>query len=201
MNELPNRCGWVPLNKPTYLKYHDEEWGVPVHDDIKMFEFLVLESFQAGLSWEIILNKRENFRKDFAQFDYNKVALFDEEKVQELLLDKGIVRNQLKIRAAINNAQRYLEVIEEFGSFCNYFWNYTNGKPLSNKCKTLDEIPASTPLSDRIAKDLKKRGFKFLGTIVMYAHMQAVGMVNDHLVDCFRYTEVIPYSVSFARSK
>ena len=184
------RCGWVPLKKPTYVSYHDEEWGVPVYDDVKMFEFLVLESFQAGLSWEIVLNKRENFRADFAQFDFNKVALFDDDKVQELLQDKGIVRNQLKIRAAINNAQRYLEVIEEFGSFCRYFWAFTEGKPMVNTFKILDEIPASTALSDSIAKDLKKRGFKFLGTTVVYAHMQAVGMVNDHLEECFRYSEV-----------
>lgn len=184
------RCGWVPLNKPTYVKYHDEEWGVPVRDDQKMFEFLILESFQAGLSWEIVLNKRDNFRKAFAEFDFKKVALFGEDKVQELLQDKGIVRNQLKIRAAINNAQRYLEVIEEFGSFCAYFWGFSNGKPLTNQFKILDDIPASTDLSNTIAKDLKTRGFKFLGTTVVYAHMQAVGMVNDHLEECFRYSQV-----------
>ncbi len=189
MNEK-NRCEWVPLNKPTYVKYHDEEWGVPIHDDQKMFEFLILESFQAGLSWEIILNKRENFRKAFAYFDFNKVATYDENKVQSLLLDKGIVRNQLKIRASINNAQRYLEVIEEFGSFCNYFWGFTGGKPHINQFKVMGEIPAKTELSDTIAKDLKKRGFKFMGTTVVYAHMQAVGMVNDHIEGCFRYAEV-----------
>jgi DNA-3-methyladenine glycosylase I len=190
MSESVLRCGWVPLNKPTYVKYHDEEWGVPVYDDLKMFEFLVLESFQAGLSWEIVLNKRDNFRAGFAHFDFAKVAKFGEDKVQELLQDKGIVRNQLKIRAAINNAQRYLEVIEEFGSFCDYFWGFTSGKPIINSFKTLAEIPANTPLSDTIAKDLKKRGFKFLGTTVIYAHMQAIGMVNDHLEECFRYKEV-----------
>lgn len=184
------RCAWVPLNKPTYVKYHDEEWGVPVHDDQKMFEFLVLESFQAGLSWEIVLNKRENFRAAFDQFDYHKVAKFNEEKVQELLQDKGIVRNQLKIRAAINNAQRYLEVIEEFGSFCKYFWGFLDGQTLVNRFEKMDDIPAKTELSDQIAKDLKKRGFKFLGTTVIYAHMQAVGMVNDHVQSCFRYNEV-----------
>ncbi len=189
MTEKP-RCGWVPLNKPTYVKYHDEEWGVPVHDDQKMFEFLVLESFQAGLSWEIVLNKRENFRAAFDQFDFKKVALFDEDKVQELLQDKGIVRNQLKIRAAINNAQRYLEIIDEFGSFCKYFWGFTGGKPMVNHFKTLDDIPASTSLSDTIAKDLKKRGLKFMGTTVVYAHMQAVGMVNDHIEECYRFSEV-----------
>jgi DNA-3-methyladenine glycosylase I len=184
------RCGWVPPSKPTYVRYHDEEWGVPVHDDYKMFEFLVLESFQAGLSWEIVLNKRDNFRKAFADFDFNKVALFDEKKVQALIQDKGIIRNQLKIRAAINNAHRYLEIIEEFGSFCKYFWGFSGGKPLTNEFKVLGDIPASTELSNTIAKDLKKRGFKFLGTTVVYAHMQAVGMVNDHLMACFRYTEV-----------
>jgi len=184
------RCGWVPLNKPNYVKYHDEEWGVPVKDDQKMFEFLVLESFQAGLSWEIVLNKRDNFLKAFADFDFKKVALFGEDKIQSLLQDKGIIRNQLKIRAAINNAQRYLEVIEEFGNFCTYFWAFSGGGPIQNHFKTLDDIPASTPLSETIAKDLKQRGFKFLGTTVVYAHMQAVGMVNDHTKDCFRYTEV-----------
>lgn len=185
-----HRCGWVPLHKPIYVKYHDEEWGVPVFDDQKMFEFLVLESFQAGLSWEIVLNKRDNFRQAFADFDFRKIAEFDEDKVQTLLQDKGIVRNQLKIRAAINNAQRYLEIIEEFGSFCTYFWAFAQGKPVPNHCKVLADIPASTDLSDIIARDLKSRGFKFLGTTVVYAHMQAVGMVNDHLQECFRYSEV-----------
>ena len=184
------RCGWVLPNKPVYQKYHDEEWGVPVFDDKKMFEFLVLESFQAGLSWEIVLNKRDNFRAAFAQFDYHLVAKFDEAKVQELLQDAGIVRNQLKIRAAINNARRYLEVIDEFGSFCNYFWKFSDGKPIQNHLKTLRDIPASTSLSDSISKDLKQRGFKFMGTTVIYAHMQAVGMVNDHIEECFRYSEV-----------
>ncbi len=184
------RCEWVPLNKPTYVKYHDEEWGVPVRDDLEMFEFLVLESFQAGLSWEIILNKRDNFRQAFDDFDFSKVALFDEAKVQSLLQDKGIVRNQLKIRATINNAQRYLEVIHEFGSFCNYFWGFSEGKPLTNHFKVMGDIPASTELSNTIAKDLKSRGFKFMGTTVVYAHMQAVGMVNDHIKDCFRYNKV-----------
>lgn len=184
------RCGWVPENKPNYQKYHDEEWGVPVRDDRKMFEFLVLESFQAGLSWEIVLNKRENFRVAFAEFDFEKIANFDEVKVQSLLQDKGIVRNQLKIRAAINNAQRYLEVIKEYGSFCSYFWGFVNDKPIENQCQTMADIVASTPLSDQISKDLKKHGFKFLGTTVMYAHMQAVGMVNDHIKTCFRYDKV-----------
>jgi len=184
------RCEWVPLNKPLYVQYHDVEWGVPVHDDQKMFEFVVLESFQAGLSWEIILNKRENFRKAFAGFDFRKVARFDEDKVQTLLQDAGIIRNQMKIRATIKNAQRYLEIIDEFGSFCKYFWAFTDGKPLVNHFKAMGDIPASTELSDTIAKDLKRRGFKFMGTTVVYAHMQAVGMVNDHTEDCFRFSQV-----------
>ncbi len=184
------RCEWVPLNKPLYVKYHDEEWGVPIRDDQKMFEFLILESFQAGLSWEIVLNKRENFRRAFEQFDFHKVARFDEEKIQTLLQDKGIVRNQLKIRAAINNAQRFLELVDEFGSFCDYFWAFVNHQPIVNHHRDTGNIPASTELSDTIAKDLKQRGFKFLGTTVIYAHMQAVGMVNDHLENCFRYSEV-----------
>lgn len=192
MNNLI-RCGWVPLNKPGYVKYHDEEWGVPVYDDPKMFEFLVLESFQAGLSWEIVLNKRDNFRQTFEQFDFHKIARFSETKVQELLGNKGIIRNQLKIRATINNAQRYLEVREEFGSFCDYFWGFSGGKPIRNHFKTLSDIPASTSLSDAISKDLKQRGFKFLGTTVIYAHMQAVGMVNDHLEECFRYNQLLQY--------
>jgi len=189
MNDI-KRCEWVPLNKPTYVKYHDEEWGVPVHDDQKMFEFLILESFQAGLSWEIILNKRENFRQAFSGFDVHQVADFDESKVQSLLQDKGIVRNQLKIRATINNAQRYLEVVEEFGSFCKYFWNFSDGKTIIHHFEAIDQIPASTELSNMIAKDLKSRGFKFMGTTVVYAHMQAVGMVNDHIESCFRFNEV-----------
>ena len=190
MDSSKNRCTWVPTHKPGYVKYHDEEWGVPVYDDRKMFEFLVLESFQAGLSWEIVLNKRDNFRKVFADFDFEKVSKFDEDKVQSLLQDKGIIRNQLKIRATINNAQRYQEVRQEFGSFCEYFWGFSGGRPKINAFQRLQDIPASTALSDTIAKDMKQRGFKFLGTTVIYAHMQAVGMVNDHTIDCFRYSEV-----------
>ena len=190
MTTAKNRCEWVPLHKPTYVKYHDEEWGVPIYDDRTMFEFLVLESFQAGLSWEIVLNKRDNFRKAFAEFDFDKVAGFTEAKIERLLTDKGIIRNQLKIRATINNAQRYQEIRKEFGSFCDYFWAFTGGKPIDNKFAALNDIPASTDLSDEIAADMKKRGFKFLGTTVIYAHMQAVGMVNDHLKSCFRYSQV-----------
>jgi len=185
------RCGWVPLNKPLYVQYHDVEWGVPVHDDNIMFEFLVLESFQAGLSWEIVLNKRENFRAAYAGFNFQKIAEFDEARVQELLQDQGIIRNQLKIRAAINNAQCYQQVIAEFGSFCTYFWGFTEGKTIQNHFHELAELPAKTALSDSIAKDLKQRGFKFLGSTVIYAHMQAVGLVNDHLEECFRYKQLL----------
>ena len=184
------RCPWAVGVSPEYLRYHDEEWGLPARDDRTLFEFLVLESFQAGLSWEIVLNKRDNFRKAFAEFDFDKVAGFTEAKIERLLTDKSIIRNQLKIRATINNAQRYQEIRKEFGSFCDYFWAFTGGKPIDNKFAALNDIPASTDLSDEIAADMKKRGFKFLGTTVIYAHMQAVGMVNDHLKSCFRYSQV-----------
>jgi DNA-3-methyladenine glycosylase I len=181
------RCAWVS-DDPLYIRYHDEEWGVPVHDDRKLFEFLVLESAQAGLSWLTILRKRENFRAAFAGFDYEKVARFGEVQVRALLKDAGIIRNELKIRAAINNAQRFIEVRKEFGTFARYMWNFVDGKPIHNRWGRPKKIPATTPLSDAIAKDLKARGFKFLGSTVIYAHMQAVGMVNDHLVGCFRYS-------------
>lgn len=187
MNAHKTRCEWVPLHKPHYVQYHDEEWAVPVYDDFKMFEFLVLESFQAGLSWEIVLNKRENFRSAFAAFDFREVATFDKSKVQALLQDKGIIRNQLKIKATINNARCYLDTINEFGSFCKYFWAFSGGKPVQNAFKKMEDIPTHTELSDTIAGDMKQRGFKFLGSTVMYAHMQAVGMVNDHQTSCFRY--------------
>lgn len=189
MAKEKNRCGWVNSD-PLYIKYHDEEWGVPVHDDQKMFEFLVLETFQAGLSWYTILKKRENFREAFDHFDYQKVAQYGEEKVKELLENVGIIRNQQKIRAAINNAQRYQEVQKEFGSFCDYLWKFTGGTPIVNHWKKLEEVPATTETSDAVSKDLKKRGFKFVGSTTIYAHMQACGMVNDHVVDCFRYGEV-----------
>jgi DNA-3-methyladenine glycosylase I len=183
------RCPWCGTD-PLYVKYHDEEWGVPVHEDGKHFEFMVLESMQAGLSWYIVLRKRENFREAFAGFDPVKVAAFDQEKVEELVQDAGIIRNKAKILAAINNAARFLEVKNEFGTFDNYFWSFVGNKPVINKWENLSELPASTPLSDVISKDLKKRGFKFLGTTVIYAHMQAIGLVNDHLFDCFRWEEV-----------
>lgn len=182
--ETKHRCAWCEKDD-LYRNYHDTEWGKPVYDDQLLFEFLILETFQAGLSWYTILAKRNNFRKAFANFDYKKVAKYDESKIQELLLDAGIIRNQLKIRAAVSNANAFMEVQKEFGSFSNYIWKFTDGKPIDNKPKTLKEVPASTPLSDAISKDLKKRGFKFVGTTVVYAHMQATGMVNDHVVDCW----------------
>ena len=180
------RCSWC-LKDPLYIAYHDNEWGVPVHDDTKLFEFLILESFQAGLSWFTILRKRENFRKNFAGFDPKKVAKFDEKKVQKLMQDAGIIRNQLKIRAAINNAMRFLEIQKEFGSFAKYIWGFVGGKPIVNKRKSLKEIPSSNNISDIMSKDMGKRGFKFRGSTICYAFMQAVGMVNDHVVTCFKY--------------
>jgi DNA-3-methyladenine glycosylase I len=172
------------------MDYHDIEWGVPVFDDRKHFEFLVLESAQAGLSWITILNKRENYRRAYDGFDPQKVARYTEKKVERLLADPGIVRNRLKIKASINNAQRFLEVQREFGSFSDYIWGFVKGKPINGKWKTFAELPAKTELSDRIAADLKKRGFKFLGSVIMYSHMQAVGIVNDHITGCFRYREI-----------
>lgn len=179
-----HRCAWCEKDD-LYREYHDNEWGKPIYDDQLLFEFLILETFQAGLSWYTILAKRNNFRKAFANFDYKKVAKYDEVKIQELMLDAGIIRNQLKIRAAVSNAIAFMEVQKEFGSFSTYIWKFTDGKPIDNQPKTLKEVAASTPLSDAISKDLKKRGFKFVGTTVVYAHMQATGMVNDHVVDCW----------------
>jgi DNA-3-methyladenine glycosylase I len=178
------------VGDPLYENYHDEEWGVPVYDDDKLFEFLILETFQAGLSWITVLRKRDNFRKAFDDFDYKKVARYSEKKIESLLQDAGIIRNKLKVRATVTNAQAFLEVQKEFGSFSNYIWNFVDGKPIKNAFRYLDEIPANTSLSDAISKDLKVRGFKFVGTTVIYAHMQATGMVNDHVQDCFRYDEV-----------
>ena len=183
------RCEWC-LGSPEYMEYHDTEWGVPVYDDKKHFEFLVLESAQAGLSWITILRKRENYRKNYDGFDPLKAARYGEEKKQKLLADPGIVRNRLKIEASISNARLFLEVQKEYGSFSDYLWSFTKGKPVNGGWKTLTEIPAKTELSDRIAADLKKRGFRFLGSTIMYAHLQATGIVNDHLVSCFRYREV-----------
>lgn len=188
MNEL-HTCGW-PKQDPLMIKYHDKEWGVPVHNDRKWYEFIVLDTFQAGLSWKTILHKRENFRKAFDDFDYEKIALYDETKIQRLLSDAGIIRNRLKILASISNALAFMAVREEFGSFNKYIWQFVDGNPIINKWKTLKEIPATSPESDQMSKDMKKRGFKFVGSTTCYAFMQAGGMVNDHLVSCFRYREV-----------
>ncbi|MFV5694575.1 DNA-3-methyladenine glycosylase I [Flavobacterium sp. LB3P122] len=179
------RCKWC-IGIAIYEKYHDEEWGVPVYDDQKLYEFLILETFQAGLSWITILKKRENFKIAFDDFDYKKVALYTEDKIQELLQDTGIIRNQLKIRSAVSNAVAFMKVQDEFGSFSKYIWQFTGGKPINNNRKTLKEVPSTTPLSDAISKDLKKRGFKFVGSTVVYAHMQATGMVDDHVEECWK---------------
>ena len=184
-----NRCAWCGED-PLYVKYHDTEWGKPVYDDAKIFEFLILETFQAGLSWITVLRKRENFRKAFDNFDYEKIAKYDHKKYNELLKNAGIIRNKLKIKATIGNAVAFMEIQKEFGSFSKYIWDFVDGKPITNHWKTMKEIPATTELSDRLSKDLKKRGFKFAGSTVIYAHMQATGMVNDHVIDCFRHTEV-----------
>jgi len=183
------RCPWC-LGFPEYITYHDEEWGVPVYDDRVHFEFLVLESAQAGLSWATVLKKRAGYRRAFANFDYKEVALFPESYVQELLQDSGIIRNGMKIRAAINNAQRFQEVQKEFGTFSNYIWGFVGGKPIRNSIAPKAPYPATSPESDLLAKDMKKRGFKFLGSTVLYAHMQATGLVNDHLDTCFRKQEI-----------
>lgn len=184
-----HKCGWC-VGDTLYEAYHDKEWGVPVYDDDKLFEFLILETFQAGLSWITILRKRENFRKTFDGFDYKKIATYNQEKIDVLLQDAGIIRNKLKINATITNAQSFIKIQEEFGSFSSYIWDFVDGKPIKNKFKDYRKAPANTPLSDTISKDLKKRGFKFVGSTVIYAHMQATGMVNDHEVGCFRYGEV-----------
>ncbi|HUD68462.1 MAG TPA: DNA-3-methyladenine glycosylase I [Candidatus Sulfotelmatobacter sp.] len=179
------RCGWA--SSELMIRYHDEEWGVPVHDDRTLFEFLILEGAQAGLSWSTILNKRENYRKAFARFEPKRVAAIDRGKVEQLLRNPGIVRNKLKIASTIENAKAFLRVQEEFGSFDRYIWQFVGGKPLVNKRKSLRQVPASTAESDAMSKDLKRRGFNFVGSTICYAFMQGVGMVNDHVVDCFRY--------------
>ncbi|MBS1975830.1 MAG: DNA-3-methyladenine glycosylase I [Bacteroidetes bacterium] len=183
------RCPWC-LKSELYMRYHDEEWGVPVHDDRKHFEFLILEGAQAGLSWSTILNKREGYRKAFADFDPGKVAKFTETRLQKILQDPGIVRNRLKVYSAVNNAKKFLEVQEEFKSFDNYIWSFVKNKPIVNKWKELGQIPPTSKVSDALSKDLIKRGFKFVGSTVIYAHLQACGLINDHLVDCWRYREV-----------
>jgi DNA-3-methyladenine glycosylase I len=184
-----HKCGWC-LGDDLYESYHDEEWGVPIYDDSKLFEFLILETFQAGLSWITILRKRENFRKAFDNFDYKKIAQYNQEKINVLIQDASIIRNKLKINATISNAIAFMKIQKEFGSFSEYIWGFVNGKPIKNKFRSYKEAPANTALSDAISKDLKNRGFKFVGSTVVYAHMQATGMVNDHEYNCFRYHEV-----------
>ena len=186
---MKKRCPW-PSDDKLMIKYHDKEWGVPLHNDRKLFEFLILEGFQAGLSWRTILHKRENFRKTFDNFDFNKVANYSKRKINSLLKDAGIVRNKLKIEGTITNAKAYLQVRKEFGTFDKYIWGFVNGKPIQNKFKLTNELPAKTELSDKISEDLKKRGFKFVGSTIVYAHMQATGLVNDHIRTCYRHKEV-----------
>jgi DNA-3-methyladenine glycosylase I len=181
-----NRCAWC-LKFDQYIEYHDNEWGVPVHDDRTHFEFLILEGAQAGLSWATVLKKREGYRKAFADFDPEKVARFSEKKMEKILLNPGIIRNRLKVKAAINNAQCFLKVQKEFGTFDKYIWGFVNGMPIVNRWKTMDKVPATTKVSDALSSDLVKRGFKFVGSTVIYAHMQACGLVNDHLVSCWRH--------------
>jgi DNA-3-methyladenine glycosylase I len=188
--DAKRRCDWASLDNDLYREYHDREWGVPVHDERLLFEFLVLEGAQAGLSWSTILNKRENYRRAFDGFDPKKVASYDAAKVRLLLADPGLVRNRLKIRAAIQNARALLKVRKEFGSFDSYMWGLVGGKPRVNRWRTLKAIPATTPASEAMSRDLLRRGFSFVGPTICYAHMQAVGMVNDHLVSCFRYREL-----------
>ena len=184
-----HRCGWC-VGDPLYEAYHDQEWGVPVYDDQTIFEFLILETFQAGLSWITILRKRENFREALDAFDYKKIAAYSDAKLEELLQNPGIIRNKLKVKATVSNAQAFIKIQEEFGSFSKYIWGFVNHKPIQNSVKNYKEAPATTAISDALSKDLKKRGFKFTGSTVVYAHMQATGMVNDHEVNCFRYAEV-----------
>jgi DNA-3-methyladenine glycosylase I len=184
------RCSWVSVDNALMREYHDREWGVPVHDDRRHFEFLILEAAQAGLSWSIVLNKREGYRRAFSQFDPEKVARYTRAKIDKLVADPSIIRNRMKIESAVKNARALLAVQEEFGSFDKYCWQFVGGKPRQNRWKTLRQIPASTAESDKFSRDLKQRGFSFVGSTVIYAHMQAVGMINDHLVDCFRYRTI-----------
>ncbi|TMP10377.1 DNA-3-methyladenine glycosylase I [Pseudoalteromonas sp. S3178] len=185
------RCPWLDTTKPDYVIYHDEEWGVPLYDDTKLFEFITLESAQAGLSWYTILKKREGYKKAFANFDVHKVAKFTADDIERLMLDEGIVRNRLKIAATVNNAKRFIEIQKEFGSFSHYQWQFVGNKPIISNLNNIDDYPAISEVSTAFAKDLKKRGFKFLGPTTVYAHMQACGMVNDHSNDCFRKEEII----------
>ena len=189
MAKAITRCKWAEGSGPNYIEYHDREWGVPVWDDRVQFEFLILEGAQAGLSWSTILNKREGYRKAFADFDPVKVSRFTEKRIEKLLADPSIVRNRLKVRSAVSNAKAFLKVQKEFGSFCDYIWGFVDGEPLQPNLKKDSDVPATSPESDALSKDLKKRGFKFVGSTIMYAHMQATGMVNDHVQSCFRHKE------------
>jgi DNA-3-methyladenine glycosylase I len=186
---MMNRCSWCG-DDPLYVSYHDNEWGVPVRDDSTLFEFLILEGAQAGLAWITILRKRDGYRAAFDGFDPERVARFDDERIKNLLEDPGIVRNRLKVASAVTNARAFLAVQEEYGTFADYIWSFTGGRPIQNAWRSLDQIPATTPLAETISRDLKKRGFRFVGPTIVYAHMQATGMVNDHVVGCFRYPEV-----------
>ena len=187
----PVRCPWVPVDKPDYIAYHDEEWGVPVLDDPTMFEYLTLESAQAGLSWYTVLKKRRHYRKAFAQFDPARVARFTPRKIETLLHNEGLIRNRQKINAAVSNARAFLAVQEEFGSFCEYIWPFVDGKPIVNRPRSLADYAATSPESDRLSADLKQRGFKFVGSTIVYAHMQAAGLVNDHAARCFRLKQIL----------
>lgn len=189
MGDNMKRCEWCEGDE-LYIKYHDEEWGVPVHDDNKHFEFLILEGVQAGLSWLMILKKRDNYRKAYDNFNPNKIAKYDQNKLDELMSNKGLIRNRRKIESSVTNAIRFLEIQDDFGSFDNYIWNFVDNKPFSNSWKSISDIPAKSNLSDILSYDLKSRGFKFVGSTIIYAHMQAIGLVNDHIVDCFRYEEI-----------
>jgi len=191
MTDRRKRCPWVDSSKPDYLAYHDDEWGVPVHDDRRIFEFLTLEAAQAGLSWYTILRKREAYRAAFADFDAAKVARFRPARIEKLLADPGIVRNRLKVESAVSNARQFLKVQDEFGSFDAYIWRFTDGKPLVSRLRKISDYPARTPVSDTISKDLKQRGFRFVGSTIVYAHMQATGMVNDHSLDCYRRKQLL----------
>ncbi len=197
MTKAVQRCEWAEGVSLDYIEYHDKEWGVPVWDDQVQFEFLILEGAQAGLSWSTILNKRDGYRKAFADFNPEKVARFTDKRVEKLLLDPAIVRNRLKVRSAVTNAKAFLAVQQEFGTFCDYIWDFIGGRPIQNKFKKDGDVPATSPESDALSKDLKKRGFKFVGSTIVYAHMQATGMVNDHVVGCFRYKPC----VAMAKSK
>jgi len=189
MSKKIRRCEWAGETSQAYIEYHDKEWGVPVRDDRTQFEFLILEGAQAGLSWSTILNKRDGYRRNFAGFDPHKVARFTQKRVEKILLDPGIVRNKLKVNAAVSNARAFLEVQDEFDGFCNYIWQFVDGKAKQNRFKSMAEVPATTEESDALSKDMKRRGFKFVGSTILYAHMQATGLVNDHVTGCFRHKE------------